>query len=125
MHKVFISQPMTGLSKEEILDTRLEAIEWVYKTLIENDFCRDDEIEIIDSYVEENQDKTDTTENLIYMLGTSIQLLSEAEIVYFCEGWENSRGCKVEHLVAEEYGLKFLSTKKKNKVVNISDTYIK
>ena len=125
MHKVFISQPMTGLSKEEILDTRLEAIEFVRQTLVENNFCCDDEIEIIDSYIEENQDKTDTTENLIYMLGTSIQLLSEAEIVYFCEGWENSRGCKVEHLVAEEYGLKFLSTKKSNKVVNISDTYIK
>lgn len=106
MCKVFISQPMTGLSKEEILNTRKKAIDHVHSALIGSG--RYDVMEIIDSYIEENQDKTDSTENLVYMLGTSIQLLSQADIVYFCDGWENSRGCKVEHLIAEEYGLKFL-----------------
>ena len=28
-----------------------------------------------------------------------------SEAVYFCKGWENARGCKLEHAVAEAYGL--------------------
>ena len=28
--------------------------------------------------------------------------------VYFCKGWENARGCKIEHMCAEVYGLKII-----------------
>lgn len=28
--------------------------------------------------------------------------------VYFCKGWENARGCRIEHDIAVAYGLEAL-----------------
>ena len=39
------------------------------------------------------------------MLGKSIELLAQADVVYFCDGWEYARGCKIEHDAAVAYGL--------------------
>ena len=33
--------------------------------------------------------------------------MSECDTVYFCKGWENARGCKIEHEVAKSYGYKY------------------
>lgn len=35
----------------------------------------------------------------------------EADVVYFAKGWENARGCRIEHTVAKEYGLKIMEEK--------------
>ena len=34
----------------------------------------------------------------------SIKLLSEADIVIFAKGWEEARGCIIEHECCEKYG---------------------
>lgn len=44
----------------------------------------------------------------IYCLGESIKLMQNADIVIFAPGWENARGCRIEHKVCEEYGIYFL-----------------
>ena len=31
--------------------------------------------------------------------------MSKCNAVYFCKGWENARGCKIEHKTAKAYGL--------------------
>jgi hypothetical protein len=31
--------------------------------------------------------------------------MSKCDAVYFCNGWENARGCKIEHDIAIAYGL--------------------
>ena len=36
--------------------------------------------------------------------------MAQVDAIYFMEGWEKSRGCRVEIKVAEEYGLKILET---------------
>lgn len=41
-------------------------------------------------------------------LGESIADMGNADIVYFAEGWDLSRGCKIEHLVCEEYGIPYI-----------------
>ena len=41
----------------------------------------------------------------IYCLGRAILKLSDADLVVFAKGWETARGCKVEYLIASEYGL--------------------
>ena len=40
----------------------------------------------------------------VWYLGKSLQLLSEADLVFFVNDWENYRGCAIEREVAEEYG---------------------
>ena len=31
--------------------------------------------------------------------------INEADIVVFAEGWENARGCRIEHTIAQDYGM--------------------
>jgi hypothetical protein len=44
--------------------------------------------------------------NPIWFLGKSLEVLSLADIVVFAKGWNDARGCKIEHTVAKEYGKK-------------------
>lgn len=98
MKKVFISQPMANLTEPQIRDARYKAFKEIKK------LYGDEEIEVIDSIL------TDETEGKapIWFLGKSIELMADADICVFLEGWEDARGCRVEHLVAEEYGLEFI-----------------
>jgi hypothetical protein len=34
--------------------------------------------------------------------------MSECTTVYFAKGWENARGCKIEHEVALQYGMEII-----------------
>jgi hypothetical protein len=38
-------------------------------------------------------------------LGESIKLLAKADIAYFASGWNDARGCCIEHECAEKYGI--------------------
>jgi len=41
-------------------------------------------------------------------LAKSIECISDADCVYFMEGWQDARGCRVEHQVCKEYGIEIL-----------------
>ena len=95
--KIFISQPMNGKTNEEIEDERKYIINRL--TL---QFARENEhIEIIDSFF---KDAPHNAKPLWY-LGESIKLMSEADIVFFCDGWQTARGCQIEHDCALEYDI--------------------
>lgn len=94
MKKLFISQPMRGKSDEEILREREEAIKKA------KEVCGE-EVEVIDSFFQSAQ----ANARPLWFLGKSLELLSTADIAYFAPGWEDARGCKIEHLCAVEYGL--------------------
>ena len=34
--------------------------------------------------------------------------MGQADIVYFAKGWENSRGCKAEKYICDNYGVKYI-----------------
>ena len=94
MKKLFISQPMRGKSNDEIRQVRNEAI------VIAHNITNDD-IEVIDSFFKD----APIDAKPLWFLGKSIELLANADYVYFAEGWNNARGCIVEHYCAKEYGL--------------------
>lgn len=89
--KIFISQPMRDLSEEEIKADRKRAIEKV-KTIY------GDDVEIIDSYNNKYQKP-------LICLAKSIELLATADIAYFCRGWNKARGCRIEYMCANDYGI--------------------
>lgn len=89
--KIFISQPMKGLSEKEIKSNREKAIKNI-KSLY------GDDVEIIDSYV-------DGEGTPLLSLGESIKLLSTADVVYFLKGWNTARGCRIEYMCANDYGI--------------------
>lgn len=97
MKKLFISQPMRGKTDEEILNEREKAIKEAEKFLNEP-------IEVIDSFF---QDAPIDVKPLWY-LGKSIELLADADIAFFAQGWKDARGCIIEHLCAEKYGIQII-----------------
>lgn len=102
--KVFISQSMRGLAEDQILRTRSNAVKSA-KNYFKRELKEGEEIEIIDSIIAENPPATNSES--AWFLGKSIELLSTADRAYFVKGWSESRGCKIEFMVAKEYGIKF------------------
>lgn len=95
MKKLFISQPMRGLSDEEILKTREEIRMKAERTIGES-------VELIQSFFEDFKPIGNIP---VAYLGKSISLLATADVAYFGEGWKDARGCKIEHEVAVQYGI--------------------
>lgn len=91
MKKLFISQPMVDKTDEEILTEREAAILEAQKLLNES-------VEPIDSYCHEELSP-------LGYLAYSIKCLSEADVAYFAKGWQDYRGCKIEHECALQYGV--------------------
>lgn len=97
MLKLFISQPMNGRTNEEIKAEREAAKKYV-------EYVLGEQVEVIDSFFE----NAPAQAKPLWYLGKSIELLSTADVVHFCEGWENARGCKIERTCAEEYCLQMV-----------------
>ena len=99
MKKVMISQPMRGISEEDIKNTRSR----IKALLVEQGY------EVIDSRIKFRLHyESDVKNPPIYYLGLSILYMSLCDIVYFCKGWEKARGCRVEHEIANAYGLQII-----------------
>ena len=41
-------------------------------------------------------------------LAKSLENMSLCHAAYFCKGWEETRGCRIEHEAAKAYGLKII-----------------
>jgi len=101
--RVFISQPMSGLTDKEIKVNRDKAIEEI--KLLYNFFDKNNQLEIISTtYPRDNETLPDEASRL-WWLGRAIQMLEDVDVLYMCEGWENSHGCRVEKYVAHEYNI--------------------
>ena len=96
--RVFISQPMKGLTNEEIESKRAEAVGYIKACL------GTDDVEIIDSFF---KDAPHDAKPLWY-LAESIHLLATADYAYFVEGWQNARGCIIEYMCAGAYGINII-----------------
>lgn len=48
---------------------------------------------------------TSPKEQYAYYMGEDIKRLLMCDAVYFCEGWNKSRGCLAESCIAQLYGL--------------------
>lgn len=97
--KVFISQPMRGRSQNAIRMEREKLIEIVRELF-------DSEIRVVDSLIDPL--KKPRNANPIWFLGKSIELMATADVAVFAKGWQEHRGCKIEHDCALEYGLKII-----------------
>lgn len=104
MKKAMLSQPMAGKTNEEIVATREQAI----KALTERGF------EIVNTlFTDEWYSKASMTERGVEniplcFLAKSLENMSLCHAAYFCKGWENARGCKLEHEAAKDYGLEII-----------------
>lgn len=94
---VFISQPMRGRSDEDILKERNEAMRTVQMA-----FVGADAHEIKSFFEDYNPEKGCIP---LKYLAKSLDLLADADVAFFCKGWEDARGCRIEHEAAKEYDI--------------------
>ena len=101
MKKAMLSQPMGGKTDEEIIATRERAIKALNKKGYEvvNTLFTDD------WYSDENMKKRGVIQRPLCFLAKSLESMSLCNAVYFCKGWENARGCRIEHQAAKDYGI--------------------
>lgn len=90
--KIFISQPMNGLTESEIYHNRNAVILKLPKILNAKN------IVILNSVNQYDKDL-----GPIGYLGKSIQAMDKADVAIFIEGWDKARGCIIEHKVAQDY----------------------
>ena len=99
MKKVIISQPINDVSKQEILENRRKAEEYL----------KSQGYEVINSYSDmSEQEKNCKNPNLLY-IGKTIQAMSQCDNIYFVEGWPTARNCRVERLAAILYNIEILA----------------
>ena len=94
MVKAFISQPMRDKTNEEIESERAAAVARI------KEICGDD-VDVIDSFFKDAPHDAKP----LWFLGKDLELLSTADVAFFCKGWEKYRGCRIENQCAIEYGI--------------------
>ena len=102
--KAMLSQPLAGKTDEEIIATRENAI----STLKEKGYEIVNTLFTDEWYSREAMEKRGVVQIPLCFLAKSIENMSLCHAAYFCKGWENARGCRIEHDVAKAYGLTIL-----------------
>lgn len=94
--KIFISQPILNRMDKEIEEARDAIVNACRYEYGEN-------IEILESY---DTGLTDVTP--AKALARSLEVLADADGVFFEPGWDKARRCVVEHDVCQRYGINII-----------------
>ena len=86
-----LSRPMKGKTREQIEKEMVDVIFDMYDHMT----C-----EIISPIVENREEKSE-----LECFSESIFFMSKADVLAMGFGWENSRGCRLEHDIAKAYGV--------------------
>ncbi len=99
-----ISQPMADRTEEEITTAREKAKAFLegkgYKFV--NTLFTDERYKL------ENMVDEGVVNIPLYYFANSVLNMSKCNVAYFCKGWEDARGCRLEHDIAEAYGVEII-----------------
>lgn len=98
--RFMISQPMGGHSEEDILLKKNEV----------TDLLLSQGHSVVDTYYQRELPSTIRSEGLFW-LGVSLMDMAKCDAVYFCRGWEQARGCVIEHEAALAYNTQVMYEK--------------
>lgn len=101
-----ISQPMNGLSDEQILAEQSRVIYLLQSrghSVINTFFKNEYKLEC---------DARSRVNCPLFWLGKSFEKMSECDGVYFVRGWSSARGCRIEYQAACEYGMYIINEEK-------------
>lgn len=96
MKKVFISLPMKDKLRSEIITEQGKILARVNEILGEP-------VLLIENYMRELY-----SQKPLECLGENIKRMAQADCVVFGEGWQDARGCVIERMCAEKYGIEIV-----------------
>ena len=96
--KVMISLPMRNRSEEEI-KKQIKDISELFAKL---------HIDTVDNFFKD--EAKGYNNEALYYLGRSIDLIGTVDAVYFADGWQGARGCRIERQVCEAYNIMILDS---------------
>ena len=102
--KAMFSQPMAGKTNEEITATREKAI----KVLEEKGYQIVNTLFTDEWYNKDKMAERGVVNIPLCFMAKSLENMSLCHAAYFCKGWENARGCRIEHAAAKAYGLRII-----------------
>lgn len=98
-----ISQPMKGLTDEQIKAVKADAVA----------FLEAQGYEVINTFFEDLDEEAMVKGGVKHLpvgyLAQSIAALAMADALYCVKGWHEARGCKFEHDIAEAYGIEIIT----------------
>lgn len=106
--KAMVSQPMNGLSDEEIVSTRNRI-----KNILERHGFEFVNTMFTDEwYKPENMEERGVVNIPLCFLAKSLENMSKCHVAVFALGWQEKRGCRIEKSAAEAYQMNiFYETK--------------
>lgn len=103
MKKAMISQPMKGLTDEQIKTVKADAVA----------FLEAQGYEVINTFFEDLNEEVMIKSGVKHLpvgyLAQSIAALAMADALYCVKGWHEARGCRLEHDIAEAYGIEIIT----------------
>ena len=102
--KAMLSQPMAGRTEQEIVAVRNRAIAELERRGYEvvNTLFTDE------WYSPEKKTERGVVQIPLCFLAKSLENMSLCHAAFFCLGWQNARGCRIEHDAAVAYGLEVI-----------------
>lgn len=94
--RVMISQPMAGLTEDEIRKNRAAAVARLEA----------EGHEVVDSIVADEPPACDNV--ALFYLGESFKIMAKCDAVLFLDGWDKARGCRMERAACEAYGVQVM-----------------
>lgn len=94
--QIYISIPITGRKIDEVKE-EVEIIKFKYKHIYGYKFVFTPFDIVCDINIPYNT-----------AMGMDIKVLLDSDIVVFCNDWENSKGCQLEHSAAKIYNKKII-----------------
>lgn len=104
MKKAMLSQPMAGKTDAEIVSARDRAI----RVLREKGYEVVNTLFTDEWYSKEKMEERGVVQTPLCFLAKSLENMALCHAAYFCKGWENARGCRIEHEAAKAYGLEII-----------------
>lgn len=104
MKRAMLSQPMAGKTDEEITATRERAV----AVLEERGYHVVNTLFTDEWYSKDAMERRGVVQIPLCFLAKSLENMSLCHAAYFCKGWENARGCRIEHDAAVAYGMEII-----------------
>ena len=102
--KAMLSQPMAGRTDAEIVAAREKAV----KALEAQGYEIVNTLFTDDWYSKEKMAERGVVQIPLCFLAKSLENMSRCHAAYFCKGWQEARGCRIEHEAAVAYGLEII-----------------